>query len=136
MAGEIIMTVYISGPITGKRNGNRRAFEKALEKLEKEFGYGKGAFRVITPMKIAETVEANFADMNRILNKSKKPQWEDYMKSCIKRLCDSTHVFFLKGWEKSRGAVLERHIAESLGIVCAESITELQEKIKGGYTWN
>jgi hypothetical protein len=130
------MTVYISGPVTGKRNNNRKAFEKAQAKLEKTFGFEGDAFRIISPMKIAETVEMNFSDMNRILRKAKKPEWADYMKSCIKRLCDSSHVFFLKGWEKSRGAVLERHIAESLGLICVESIEELLEKIKGEKIWS
>jgi hypothetical protein len=128
------MTVYISGPITGKRNGNRRAFKKAQEKLEKSFCYENGKFRIISPVKIAESVELNFSDMNRILEKQKIPQWEDYMRSCIKRLCDSTHVYFLKGWKKSRGALLERKIAEELNIPCVESIEELKS-MEGGESW-
>ncbi|GHU13003.1 hypothetical protein FACS1894161_2410 [Spirochaetia bacterium] len=128
------MTVYISGPITGKRNGNRKAFEKAQEKLEKEFGYEEGKFRIISPVKIGETVNQNFEDTRLWLGKAIKPQWEDYMKACIKRLMDATHVFFLKGWDKSRGAVLERKIAEGLNIPCAETIEELKNS-KGVDTW-
>jgi hypothetical protein len=128
------MTVYISGPITGKRNRNRRAFEKAQGKLEKNFCHDDGKFRIISPVKIAESVELNFSDMNGILARQRKPQWEDYMRACIKRLCDSTHVYFLKGWEKSRGALLERKIAEELNIPCVESIEELKN-MEGGESW-
>jgi hypothetical protein len=129
------MTIYISGPITGKRNNNRRAFEKAHEKLEKTFGYEDGKFRIISPIKIAETVDLNFSDTNKVLSKHKTPKWEDYMRACIKRLCDATHVYFLKGWEKSKGAVLERKIAEGLGIPCAENIEELK-MATGMESWN
>lgn len=128
------MTVYLSGPITGKRNNNRRAFEKAQEKLEKAFGYEDGKFRIVSPVKIGEMVDLNFAEMNRILTRAKKPKWEDYMRACIKRLCDASHVYFLKGWQKSKGAVLERYIAEALGIPCAETIEELQG-MRGLESW-
>jgi hypothetical protein len=127
------MTVYISGPITGKRNKNRRAFEKAQEKLERIFGNTEGKFRIISPVKIAEDVETNFSDLNKIGIQA-LAKWEDYMKACIKRLCDATHVYFLKDWEKSRGATLERQIAEGLGIPCADSIEALKA-MEGTETW-
>lgn len=125
-----MIAVYISGPITGKRNNNRRAFEKAYEKIEKTFGYEDGTFRIITPVKIAETVEFNLAEINRILLGKKKPAWEDYMRACIKRLCDATHAYFIKGRQASRGSVLERHIAEAPGIPCADSIDALKKIIE------
>jgi len=121
------MTVYISGPITGKRNGNRKAFEKAAEKLEKEFeNHEEGQFRIISPLEIADAVNQNFDEMRRIRVNFRKPEWADYMRACIKRLCDATNVFFIKGWQESKGALLERHIAEALGIPCAETIEELK----------
>jgi tRNA U54 and U55 pseudouridine synthase Pus10 len=120
--------------MTGIRNYNRRAFEKAHEKLEKAF-LPRGAIRIISPVKIAEIVDANFADMNRILCRKKKPQWEDYMKACIKRLPEADFIFSLKGWQHSRGAQLEMYIADELGILYAESIDELKQKIKDAALW-
>jgi tRNA U54 and U55 pseudouridine synthase Pus10 len=120
------MIIYISGPMTGIRNYNRRAFEKAHEKLEKAFS--PESIQIISPVKIAETVNTNFADMNRILCKAKKPQWEDYMKACIKRLPEAHCMLLLKGWQDSRGARLEAIIADELGICRAESIEELKQK--------
>jgi tRNA U54 and U55 pseudouridine synthase Pus10 len=123
------MTVYISGPMTGMRNFNHKAFEKAREKLEKAFSPGE-SIQIISPVKIAEIVNANFADMNRILCRAKKPQWEDYMKACIKRLPEANFVLLLKGWQNSRGAMLEVNIADELKIPHAESIEELKQKIE------
>ncbi|MDR2097713.1 MAG: DUF4406 domain-containing protein [Spirochaetaceae bacterium] len=130
------MTIYISGPMTGIRNFNHGAFEKAHKKLEKAFNAGGGFFKIISPVKIAETVDADFSDMNRFLQKNqllqmkKKPQWEDYMKACLKRLPEADFVFLLKGWQNSRGAALEIHIADKLGIPHAESIEELKQKME------
>jgi tRNA U54 and U55 pseudouridine synthase Pus10 len=127
------MTVYISGPMTGIRNFNHRAFEKAHEKLEKVFLTYH--LQIISPVKIAEIVNMNFGDTNRILCKAKKPRWEDYMKACIKRLPEADFIFLLKGWLNSRGSMLEVHIADELGIPHAESIEELKQKIEEARLW-
>ncbi len=42
--------------------------------------------------------------------------WEDYIRRDIKALMDCTHIAMLPQWEKSRGAKLEKHIAEALGM--------------------
>jgi hypothetical protein len=39
----------------------------------------------------------------------------------------------LKGWEESRGAALERHIAETLDIPCVESIDALKNAVGKNY---
>jgi hypothetical protein len=113
--------IYISGPISGMRNNNRRNFEKAAKKLADTFT----DCRVISPMQIGLAVES---DQKR----PEKPEWADYMRGCVKSLMDATHVYFIKGWQKSRGALLERNIAEGLEIPCAESIEELKKIISGG----
>jgi hypothetical protein len=71
---------------------------------------------------VAREIEADFDLVNKNLYHKKKPQWGDYMRRCIPRLCIATHTYFLKGWEESRGVALERHIAETLDISCVESI--------------
>jgi hypothetical protein len=52
------------------------------------------------------------------------------MKLCIPELCTATHVLFIKGWKQSKGAALERHIAEALGIPCVETVDGLKAAIK------
>jgi hypothetical protein len=121
------MVIYISGPITGMRNNNNKSFEKAHVEISKDFPDAK----IIDPLEIAKEIEADFDAINSNLYHKKKPQWGDYMRRCIPRLCLATHVFFLKKWQTSRGAKLEHEIAESLEIPCIESMEELK-KIKQG----
>lgn len=42
--------------------------------------------------------------------------WEDCMRADIKALCDCDTLVMLPGWENSKGAHLEVHIAHRLGI--------------------
>jgi hypothetical protein len=118
------MIVYISGPITGMRDNNRRKFSKAQKKIEETLT-GQKPPQIINPNKLAEIVEFQFSGKNRNLYHVIKPQWPDYMRYCIENLTRASCVYFLKGWEKSKGATLERHIAEALGIPCAETVEEL-----------
>jgi hypothetical protein len=118
--------VYLSGPITGRRNRNRRNFSKAQRKIEEALTDQKH-LQIINPNKLAEIVELQFAEKNRNLYHAVKPQWPDYMRYCIENLVRASCVYFLKGWQKSKDATLERHIAESLGIPCVETVRELLE---------
>jgi hypothetical protein len=124
-----MIVVYISGPITGKRDNNRRVFEKAHAKIIEAFP----DIKIIDPQDVAREIEADFDLINKNLYHKKKPQWGDYMRRCIPRLCIATHVYFLKGWENSKGAALERHIAETLDIPCVESIDALKKAVGKNY---
>ena len=42
--------------------------------------------------------------------------WEDYMRVCLPKLATCDYIYLLPGWEESRGAVLEKQIADALGI--------------------
>ena len=42
--------------------------------------------------------------------------WEEYMRKDLRLLCDCTAIYLLPGWEKSKGAHLELHIAHRLGM--------------------
>jgi hypothetical protein len=152
------MIVYISGPITGIRDNNRRKFLKAEHRIQEALadffislehegisargvisGMGRytpvdrgtqaaidkqdamAPYLIFNPNKLAEIVDLKFTGINPRI----KPQWSDYMRYCISRLTESDCVFFIKGWDKSKGAMLERQIAEAIGIPCVESVEDL-----------
>lgn len=87
--------VYISGPITGIDFGNRFAFSCARSALE------LCGYEVIDPSEVQLSDAAT---------------WADYMKADLKLLLDCDYIYMLEGWENSKGARLERELAENLGI--------------------
>jgi hypothetical protein len=94
------MTTYIAGPMTGYPNNNYP-----------EFAYVAGVLRdrgvdVRTPNEI----DAGSTDRT----------WDWYMREALKMLTDCDEVLLLKGWEQSRGASLERYVAEALGMHISE----------------
>lgn len=89
--------VYISGPISGKEDGNQAAFYEAAYRIIKE-----GAFPV------------NPHDVGYFLPPGSS--WLDYMRVDIKALVDCDEIYMLRGWWRSRGARLEWVIARGLGM--------------------
>ncbi len=87
--------LYICGPMSGIPDFNYPAFNYA-EKLLIHAG-----FRVVNPA-------------NNGL--SRKSPWEHHMKRDIALLLGCTGVATLDGWQDSRGARLEVHIARELNI--------------------
>ena len=87
--------VYISGPITGVDFGNRFAFSSARAVLE------LCGYEAVDPSKVQLDDEAT---------------WADYMRADLKLLLDCDFIYMLEGWEDSKGARLERELAENLGI--------------------
>lgn len=87
--------VYISGPITGVDFGNRFAFSCARSALEL-CGYD-----AVDPSEVQLDDAAT---------------WADYMRADLKLLLDCDFIYMLEGWEDSKGARLERELAENLGI--------------------
>ena len=90
-------TVYISGPITGIPEGNRPAFAAMAARLT------AGGWRVINPH--------DLCDSHLILS------WEEYMRQDLAALLTCTHIVMLPGWEHSRGARLEKTVADAVGIL-------------------
>ncbi|WP_225784689.1 DUF4406 domain-containing protein [Xenophilus sp. Marseille-Q4582] len=86
---------YIAGPMTGLPELNFPAFHARAAELR------AAGFEVENPAEI---------------NADPKAKWEDCMKADIARLVTCDAVLLLPGWEKSRGARLEAHIAQELGL--------------------
>jgi len=91
--------VYISGPMTGIADHNFPAFRAASGQLRAE------GFEVLDPS--ARGVVAGY-------------RWADYLKADIVMVLAAHAVVVLPGWEKSRGACLEVHIARELGLPVVE----------------
>lgn len=89
--------IYISGPMTGMPELNFPAFNRAAAGL-RSLGH-----EVVNPAELdaLDTIELS---------------WEDYLRRDIKLLVDCNAIALLPGWEKSRGARLEVHIADALGM--------------------
>ncbi len=85
--------LYIAGPMTGYPEFNYPAFIAAAVNLR------AAGFKVENP-----------AD-NPV-----QSSWRDYMRCSLRQVSWVDGVATLPGWELSRGAVLEVHIAHSLGL--------------------
>lgn len=86
---------YISGPMTGLPENNFPAFHKAAAELR-----AKG-YPVINP--------AEYDEVEGL-------QWHQYLRKDIRLLMHCSNVIVLPGWENSKGARLEVHIARELGM--------------------
>jgi hypothetical protein len=102
------MKVYISGPISGKPEGNRPAFAVASEKLK---GLG---FDPINPHDVGDQLPGT-------------PTWLDYMKVDIKAMLDARAIFVLPGWRDSRGAMVEVRLAEMLELPLFDQMDDLAQ---------
>jgi hypothetical protein len=118
------MIVYISGAISGRPNKNKQAFRWAYTMIGEFKGHPHlRNMKIINPQHIAVRLEKSFAASG------KEPAWEDYMRACIKKLCDASCVYFLDDWAQSEGATVERYIAKRLNIPCADNGEELKKII-------
>lgn len=86
------MKLYLSGKITGTSDAPER-FGTAQTAL------AVAGYTVVNPLEVTQ------ADT-----------WESCMRDDIKALLDCDGIVMLEGWERSRGAQLELHIAEALGM--------------------
>jgi hypothetical protein len=91
------MKVYIAGPMTGLPDFNYPAFHALAADLR------SAGYVVVNPAE-------NFAGDQTL-------PYRTYLREAVRSLVDCDAVALLPGWENSRGAMLERSIAETLGMV-------------------
>lgn len=91
--------IYISGAITGVDDW-REHFNR-VQKILIEQNY-----IVISPVHIAEEVEKEIEN----------PTYADYMRSDLRMLCICDAICFLDNWMGSKGAKLEKKVADILGL--------------------
>jgi len=89
---------YLAGPITGYENQNRKIFRHHQRRVE-EKGY-----KAIVPHDLFIGIDTT------------KYSYGNYMRRCVHALLDADVLIPLPNWRSSRGAKLEVHIAQKLGI--------------------
>jgi len=89
------MKCYISGPITGMPDGNKKAFAYEATLLH---------WLGMRPVNPHDNGLPDGLD------------WVDYMRADIKLLMDCDTISMLPGWTDSRGARLEHLLATELGL--------------------
>mgnify|MGYP000005631904 CR=1 FL=1 len=111
-------TIYISGRITGLIESEyKEAFKFAQEVCENDVNAQLlksnnevCQWQPINPLNIGEELEKTFNSFGEV------PTWRDYMGLDIIELVKCDAIYMSKGWEQSKGARLEHHIANELGL--------------------
>lgn len=90
--------VYIAGPVSGLDYETARAnFRRAENAIKERYG---ALVEVVNPMVVCR----------------KDWSWEQCMRVCVVQLAGCDYIYLLEGWEKSKGARLEKAIAEGIGV--------------------
>jgi hypothetical protein len=102
--------VYISGPITGKKDYNKDQFLSAEKKLI-ENGY-----QVYNPLKINNLIDQTGKIIMTQEEHDKHPR-EYYLRNDIMHLLECDYIYYLPESEKSEGSKFEKMIADTLKIL-------------------
>lgn len=103
------MRLYLSGPITGYPEHNVPAFAGATQALEMV------GHTVLNPHTVCTVLDDHECKGPCNPSDALLP-WEDYLRAdliAMLRQCDG--LAMLPGWQHSRGATLEHHVAVALG---------------------
>jgi hypothetical protein len=95
-----MMKVYIAGPMTGLPFYNYPAFQVAAVALD------RAGYEVLTPVHDGDLDEQGNALFS----------WQFYLRRALKMVTDADALALLPGWENSKGANLEKTIADGLGL--------------------
>ena len=92
------LSLYVVGPVTGVEGLNREEFERVRGELARA-GYAARIPHDYVPRDYG---------------------WEAAMRASVTAMLRCDGVALLDGWRASRGARIERDLAKSIGILCAE----------------
>ena len=105
--------IYISGPMTGYPNFNREAFTKAKIRL---IGQGK---EVVSPVLLEQDDEGRTW-------KPLQKKYSYYLKISLSKMLSCNAIVMLPGWEQSKGAKVERYLAEALGYKIYDNVEDVK----------
>jgi hypothetical protein len=94
---EEMKKIYISGKITGIELQKAQEKFSRYESSLKVMGFDPVNPMTISPFKVDKT-------------------WEEYMKDCIRALCECEIIGMMPCWTSSRGARIEKELAEQIGL--------------------
>lgn len=96
------MTTFISGPMTGYEDFNYPLFHEVGRQLQElgELFFSPAHHEIGQELEPPEPGDAG--------------SWEYYMRRSLKLLLNCDHILMLPGWEESRGARLEKELADVL----------------------
>lgn len=102
--------VYLAGPMSGYEHYNAPAFREATVALRRQ------GFSVISPVELDE--DEGFNPYGKQGTETNAEDWSHFLSRDLTRFlqADIDGVVCLPGWEKSRGANLEVHVARELGL--------------------
>lgn len=101
--------VYVAGPMAGIPGHNFPAFHAEAARL-RALGHD-----VLSPAEKAGEQAATAAQEHG-LEFRETQTYKDFLKADLRMVLDSDAVQLLPGWENSRGATLEVHVARAVGI--------------------
>jgi hypothetical protein len=101
------MRVYIAGPINGMPNGNKEAFKLRAEELETQGHEPVNPWDVPVDHAGPCTGDPTMDPLHG---------YGCYMRKDLEALMTCDAISLLDGWEHSRGAMVEKAVAEILGM--------------------
>ncbi len=102
------MKIYLAGPMTGIEDWNFPAFFKLEEDILK---FAPETLVINPAHNDGPTYEEALESAN-----SKRYSWDWYMRRDLKHVLEADALCVLPGWQNSKGASLEVHVANSLGL--------------------
>ncbi len=105
------MKIYIAGPMTGYDQWNFPAFFKLEENL----------LKFVPEVEVINPAHNDGPNLGLALESAGSPErpnhtWAWYMRRDLKHVLEADALCVLPGWQNSRGASLEVHVANSLGL--------------------
>ena len=116
-----MIRLYLAGPMTGLPDLNFPAFHSEAARL-RALGYD-----VVNPAEINGGAD-ELVVCAKMTPAELKAHWRKCMRADIKQLMDCDGIALLPGWERSKGACLEKYNAVELGMI-VELAEELNEPL-------
>ena len=108
-----VFKFYIAGPMTGMPDDNRPAFEMAERDLYAMFQEpGMGEIEIFNPINHEASLMVQTGQVRDTQEAYRMCLAIDFEWICK----HATHMFFLKGWEQSKGARAEHALGQALGL--------------------